>query len=257
MFLLATALLAFGICIACEQAAPPAVDSDMASCMTSDTVALAAIDLNQLRASPFLHGIGGSARDVFERYSNASKLLIAWNGSDLTIVGRGLFKTPPTDATMIEPGLAVAGSPGRIGAAVMQHRVGRIGAAGLIDYGSAIGAGSAVWLAVRGGTALPLSGNLANLNTLLYDADFASAALDLGQQGTLRFAARGKTAASAARLEERLRGFLSLATAAETRRPEIARLLGATQIARNGREVTATLSASPDAVAKLLAGFAR
>jgi hypothetical protein len=110
---------------------------------------------------------------------------------------------------------------------------------------------------VRGGRALPLSGNLANLNVLFEDADFASAAIDLGEQATLRFVARGRTSESAARLEERLRGFLSLATAAETRRPEVARLLGAVQIARNGREVTASLSASPEIVAKLLAGLAR
>jgi hypothetical protein len=251
-------LLAFGICISCKRAGPPpVVDAGMASCIASDTVALAAVDLDRLRASPFLNGMGGSARDLFERYGTSSKLLIAWNGNDFTIVERGLFKTPPADASMVEPGLAVAGSPNRIAAAVAQHNAGPTGAASLIDYGSAIGARSAVWLAARGGTALPLSGNLANLNMLFEDADNASAALDLGEQTTLRFAARGRTTASAARLEERLRGFLSLATAAETRRPEVARLIGATQIARNGRDVTATLTAPPDMVAKLLAGFAR
>jgi hypothetical protein len=201
--------------------------------------------------------MGGSARDLLGRYGDASQLLIAWNGSDLTIVERGLFKTSPADATMVEPGLAVAGSPNRIAAAVAQHRSRPTGAASLIDYGAAIGGRSAIWLAVRGGTALPLSGNLANLNMLLDDADNASAALDLGAQATLRFAARGRTGASAARLEERLRGFLSLATAAETHRPEIARLLTAAQIARNGREVTASLTASPEMVANLLAGSAR
>jgi len=58
-------------------------------------------------------------------------------------------------------------------------------------------------------------------------------------------------------LEERLRGFLSLAQEAEIRRPEIARLLADARIGRSGRNVTATLSAPPDALAKLLADFAR
>jgi hypothetical protein len=250
-------LVAFALGVACKVGGQPQVDPGMASYVASDTVALAAVDLDRLRASPFLNGMGGSARDLFERYGNASKLLIAWNARDLAIVERGLFKTLPMDATIVEPGLAVAGSPSGVAAAVAQHKTGRTGASGLIDYGSAIGGRCAVWLAARGGTALPLSGNLANLNVLLDDADNASAALDLGEQATLRFAARGRSAAAAARLEERLRGFLSLATAAETRRPEVARLIGAAQIARNGREVTASLSASPDIVAKLLAGFAR
>jgi len=110
---------------------------------------------------------------------------------------------------------------------------------------------------VRGGTALPLSGNLANLNVLLEDADFAGAALDLGAAATLRFAARGRTAQSAERLEERLRGFLSLAGEAEVHRPDLAQLLGAAQIQRSGSDITATLSASPDVLAKLIADFAR
>ena len=255
--LLSLALLAFAAGVACKQSTPPVVDSGMASCVTGDTVALAGADLDRLRASPFVAGMGDSAHDLLAQYSNASKLLVAWNSRELLIVERGLFKTPPPGVTAIEPGLAVTGSPGRISSAVAQHRKGSTGASGLIGYGSEIGAHSAIWLAVRGGTALPLSGNLANLNVLLEDADFAGAALDLGGAATLRFAARGRTAQSAERLEERLRGFLSLAGEAEVHRPDLARLLGAAQIQRSGSDVTATLSASPDVLAKLIADFAR
>ncbi len=255
--LLAGALLAFAAGIACKQAAPPLVDAGIASCITSDTVALAGADLDRLRASPFVNGIGGSASDLLAQYSYASKLAVAWNGRNLLIVERGLFKTPPPGATAIEPGLAVAGSPRLISSAVAQHRTGSTGAAGLIDYSSEIGVRSAIWLAVRGGTALPLSGNLANLNLLLQDADFAGASLDLGQAATLRFGARGRTAESAERLEERLRGFLSLAGEAEIHRPETARLLGTVRIQRSALDVTATLTASPDVLAKLLGDFAR
>jgi hypothetical protein len=218
---------------------------------------VAAADLDKLRASPFLAGLSGTARSFLTGYDADSKLLIAWNGADLLLVERGLFKAPPPGATAIEPGLAVAGSPSRISSAVAQHRMGSTGASGLIDYGSEIGAGKAIWLAIRGGTQLPLSGNLANLNVLLEDADFGGASLDLGNEATLQLDARGRTAQSAARLEERLRGFFSLAQEAEIHRPEIARLLGAARIVRSGRNVTATLSAPPDAVAKLLAGFTR
>ena len=229
----------------------------MASCITGDTVALAGADLDRLRASPFVNSIGGSARDLLAQYSNASKLLIAWNSRELLIVERGLFKMPPPGATIIEPGLAVAGSPSRISSAVAQHQAGRTGAPGLIGFGSEIGAGRVIWLAVRGGTPLPLSGNLTNLNVLLQDADFAGAALDLGDTATLRLYARGRTAESAEQLAERLRGFLSLAQEAEIHRPEIAHLLADARIGRSGRNVTATLSASPDELAKLIAGLAR
>jgi hypothetical protein len=241
--------------IACRQAPLPMVDAGMASCIGGDTVALAGADLEQLRASPIVSGAGAAARELLERYGNASTVLIAWNASDLLIVERGLFKLPPEGATAIEPGLAVAGSPARIAAAVAQHNAGTTGAQDLIDYGAAMGARSAIWLAARGGRALPLGGNLTNLNVLLQDAELAGAGLDLGEQATLRFGARGKSAETAARLEERLRGFLSLAAASEARRPEMAQLIGAARIERNGRAVTATLSASPDAVAKLLAGI--
>ncbi|MGO9232048.1 MAG: hypothetical protein ACLQKA_22870 [Bryobacteraceae bacterium] len=255
--LLALTMLAFGVGIACRQTAPPLVDSGMASCIGNDTVALAGADLDRLRASSFTAAMGKSVHELLERYGSDAKLMIAWNGSDLLIVERGLFKTPPEGATAIDLGLAATGSPSRVSAAVAQHRAGSTGAPGLLDYGSGIDARSAVWLTVRGGRMLPLGGNLANLNLLLQDADFAGAALDLGEQATLRFGARGRSAESAARLEERLRGFLSLAAEAEIRRPDIARLLHAARIQRNGRDVSATLTASPDAMAKLLSGFSR
>ncbi|MGO9009365.1 MAG: hypothetical protein ACLQPN_04610 [Bryobacteraceae bacterium] len=256
--ILAAALLAFAAGIACRQnGPPPVVDAGMASCIGGDAVALAGADLDRLRASPFIAAMDTSARDLLAEYSNASKLLVAWNASDLLIVMRGTFKTPPAGATAIAAGLAVAGLPGRVASALAQHRTGHTGAQGLIDYGSEIGNRGTIWIAVRGGTALPLSGNLANLNRLLQDADYAGVALDLGEAATLRFGARGRTAESATRLEERLRGFLSLVEEAEVRRPDIARLLGAARIQRAGRDVTATLTASPDVLAKLIAGFAR
>jgi hypothetical protein len=256
--MLAVALLAVGAAVGCKQTAPPpAIDAGMAACITGDTVAAAGADLDRLRASSFVNGAGGSVRGLLEQYGSASKLLVAWNASDVLILLRGLFKTPPAGATMIAPGLAAAGSPKSISSALAQYRSGQTGAAGLIDYGSEIGARSAIWLAVRGGTPLPLSGNLANLNHLLEDAEYAGATLDLGETATLRLAARGRTADSAERLEERLRGFLSLAGEAEIRRPELAGLLGNARIERSGRNVTAALAAPPDLVAKLLADFAR
>jgi len=256
--LFAGAVLALGAGIACRQAGPPpVVDAGAAACITGDTVALAGIDLDRLRASPFVNGMGGSARDLLAQYNKASKLLVAWNTRDLLIVARGTFTAPPAGTRTVEPGLAVTGAPGRILFVLAQHQSGRTGAPGLIAYGSEIGARSAIWLAVRGGKPLPLSGNVANLNHLLEDADVAGAALDLGDAATLRFGARGRTEESAAQLEERLRGFLTLAGEAEVHRPELARLFGAARIERSGREVTATLSASPDVVAKLLTDFVR
>jgi len=251
-------LLASMALTACrETAQPAAVDPGMAACIPGDTVALGAADLEQLRASPFLGAAGGAERGLVEGYPGVSKLLVAWNGSDVLIVLRGLFKTPPAGAAMIAPGLAAAGSSKSVASASAQYRSGQTGARNLIDYGSAIGARSAVWLAVRGGTPLPLSGNLANLNRLLEDADYAGATLDLGQAATLRLAARGHTADAAERMEEHLRGFLSLAGEAEIRRPELASLLGNARIQRSGRDVTAELSAPPDVVARLLGDFIR
>jgi len=256
--ILGTTLLVLGIGSACRQSAPPgAADPGMAACVANDAAAVAAADLDQFRASSFLNSMGGSARDLLERYRNASALMVAWNGSGLLIVLRGSFSAPPAGARAVEPGLALDGTPDLMGQAIAQHRSGRTGAPDLIGYGSQIGPRSVIWLAVRGGRALPLAGNAANLNRLLEDADFAGAALDLGPSATLRFHARARTAESAETLEQRLRAVLSLAAEAEIHRPELARLLDAAQVRRNGREVAATLSASPDLLAKLVTGFAR
>jgi len=248
-----SALLALA---ACRQTAPPAaVDPGAAACLTPDTVAVAVADLVRLRASPFVNSLGGSARDFLEQHQSASQALVAWDTRGFLIVERGTFPQAPPGARLLEPGLAVSGSAAGILSALAQHRSGSTGAPGLIEYGSAFGARSALWLAIRGGTALPLSGNLANLNLLLQHADFAGLALDLGAAATLRFSARGHSVPSARQLEERLRGLLSLAGEAEVRRPGLARLIGAARIERSGADVTAVLVAPADAVASLLAGF--
>jgi hypothetical protein len=81
--------------------------------------------------------------------------------------------------------------------------------------------------------------------------------LDLGEETFLRVDAKGRTADSADRLEQRLRALVSMAKEAGIHSPEVEELLNSPSMARSGPDVTLTLSAPPGAVAKLLAGLAR
>jgi hypothetical protein len=105
--------------------------------------------------------------------------------------------------------------------------------------------------------ALPLSGNAANLNRLLHDAESATATANFDSGLALELTAIGRTADAARNIEETVRADITLAAAAEARQPDLAKLLRSIRIDRQDRSVRITLSADQDAAAKVIAALAR
>jgi hypothetical protein len=240
-----------------SHSAPPAIDPAAAFSIPAGTVVLGAIDLDRLRAAPLYPKLPPAALALAESYRAAQQLMAAWNGTDLLIVAQGAFRETPPGATRAAPNLALSGSPAAVRAALAQRRTGQTGVPGLLAYAAKTAGGSQVWVVVQGGVALPFTGNASNLNRLFRNLEYASLAVDLGSAVNLHVTALGRTEPAAREFEENLRGFLSLASAAESRRPEIAALLDSVRIRRDGVTATAWLNAPPDAVEKLVEAFTR
>jgi hypothetical protein len=237
---------------ACRSLAPrPAVPDALAICTPPDTLALAGVNLDQLRASPLYRMLPPGAAAFLQPLRDASYLLLAYNGKDVLAVTRGSFREPPPGAVLLAKDLAVSGSPEAIRAATAQRKTGQPGARWLLDRAPA---GGQIWAVAQGGVAFPLTGDAANLNRFLSFADYASIAVRLDTGVRIDALGAGRTPESAQRLEESLRAFLTLAAAGASRDIPLANLLHAIQLQRDALAVHITLAATPDQIARLLAG---
>jgi len=157
----------------------------------------------------------------------------------------------------VAPDLTVSGSAEMIRAAAAQYRTGKTGSPGLVDYAAKTVGHSPVWVAARGGVALPVSGNARNLNRLFRNLEYVALTVDLTSALDVHIHAAGRSEQAAREFEENLRGFLSLASAAESRRPDIAKLLDSVQIRRQGASAEASLSIPVGSLESLLAPLTR
>ena len=225
--------------------------------MPPNAALLAGIDLDRLRAAPLYSKLPIAALLEAQPLAGAHHALLVWSGRDLLIVARGAFREVPAGATLLEPGLAISGSPDSVRAAVAQHRTGRTGAPGLMAHAAAIAPGNQIWAIARGGVALPLSGNLANLNRILRATEWTALAARVDAGLEIHATAACATAEGARQIEESVRGLISLAVVSLMRQPDLAALLRRAEVSRENATVRASLSVPPAEAARLIEIFSR
>ena len=201
---------------------PVGVVRDMASSIPADTLLLAGLDLDELRASPLYPKLPPAVRALTEPLRDAGYLLLASNGKDLLSIARGRFREAPPGATLLAPGLVIAGPPGSVRAAIAQHKTGRDGAPDLLTRAASFADGKQIWVVARGGVPLPVAGNAANLNRLLRDTEYAAIAARIDSRIEIEATSVGRTAEAGREFEENLRAILSLTAAANARQPDLA-----------------------------------
>jgi len=236
---------------------PPVVEPALANCVPSDTLAVAGVNLDLLRAAALYGRLGPAAAAVLEPYREAGYALFAYNGKDLLAVARGAFRAAPPGAILLARGLAVWGSPAAVRAAAAQRKRGATGAPWLLDRAAEAGRFGQIWAVARGGGALALPGNAANISRLVSLTEYATFAAKLADGMEFRAAGVAHDAAGAQRLEESLRGLVSLALLGAARNAALSAPLRALQVSREGSAVHVTLSASPEEAAALFGLAAR
>jgi hypothetical protein len=247
------ALIALAAAISCRSInAPAGVDRDMAASIPADTLILAGVNLDEIRASPLYAKLPPAVRALAEPLRDARYLILASNGKDIVAIARGPFREAPAGATLVAPGLAVTGSPGSVRAAIAQHKTGRNGAPDLLARAASLADGRQIWMVARGGVPLPVAGNAGNLNRLLRNTEYAGIAVRLGSGIEIEATAIVRTAEAAREFEENLRAILSLTAAASARQPDLVALIRSIQIRREDRTVRVSLSGGPDAADRLL-----
>jgi hypothetical protein len=240
------------LAVGCRSTAPPAgIDDATASCVPPETLLLAGFDVPAIRSS----ALGGKLPQVeplLEPYREAAQLLLAFDGRNVLTIARGPFRAAPAGGALAGHGLAISGPDAAVRAAMARLRSGPGAAPGLVANARSVAAGKPIWMVVRGGVGLPLTGNAANLNRLLRDSEFAAVTASLGPRIRVEAVAVGRTPEAARAFEETLRAFLALMAMAEKRGSDVAVLLGAVEIRRQARTVNASVSATPETLGKLL-----
>jgi len=230
--------------------APHAIADEMAVCVPPDTVVLAGLRLEKIRNASLYPALPATWRALLEPLRDATDLLAAYNGRDLLVTARGRFASAPPGAVLLGTTLALGGSPAAIRAATAQRATGRTGAPALVAQAESA-AGKPIWLVVQGRTSLPLTGNLANLNRLLRLVDYATLTADFDSRVDIRASGSCRTPEDGRQLEEALRALITLA-AVGTRDPDLMAAFQSAQVTRDSSAVHVAISASAQAIEKLL-----
>lgn len=224
------------------------LDSDLEEAIPAGAAIVAEANLNQLRGTPLWRAV---PQGLLEPFGQASRLLAAEERNEWLVLARGNLAQAPAGGRWLAPGLAAAGSE-RLVAEAAGRRGSIHQASPVVTFARAHAAGSALWIAARGGVDLPLSGNYANLNRLLRDVEYVCLSARLAGNCRLQLTAESGSEAGAERFEQTLRAMLSLAAMAEARHEELAGALNRAVVRRDGNRINAELSGSLETVAKLL-----
>jgi hypothetical protein len=162
--------------VACTRQPEPAVDPDLAARLPAGAAMVAGLDVDALRATPLFAKLPDSFRE-------SSYVLAAFDPPNLVTASR-------RGGRISVSGPAAQGPPDLIRNAVTN---------------------APLWVIARGNAALPLTGNLANLNRLLEQTDYTRVTARVGER--VEFQADGVCHSDdvAAHLEQNIRAIASLA----------------------------------------------
>jgi hypothetical protein len=243
-FILAAVLIALP---ACRTKPTSAIDPDLASYVPEGAIALGAIDLAQLRASPVYAKLPSSAASFLAPLAAASRTLFAYTPQGLLLVALGDFSQLPSGAVLDGRRIALAGAPELIQKAIAQHQRHSVGAPDLLSHVDAAAAAHTFWFIVSGRSDLPLSGNAANLNRFLHLTDYTTIAAQFSSAVDMEITAVCPDANHAGNFEESLRAIVSLASARSSK----STALDSVRIQRDQATVKVILSADPADLARL------
>jgi hypothetical protein len=208
---------------------------DLEIYVPSDAIAVAGIHLDQIRSAEWYRAL-----PVPENFGGARYVMAAYNGKDLLFIAKGRSARPD-----------LSGSPAAVHAAEQQRATRKTGAPDLLAQARGM-MNKPIWVVARGGRPLPLSGNLANLNTLLQLTEYTTVSARFDSGIDLEAAGLCGNTDAASKLEETVRGMVTLESAAAKRDPDLATLLRSVQVRRDGATVQVKASTTVAAVEKLL-----
>ena len=251
--------------------------SDWAAFVPRDTVALAGVRLDQLRATPLYRELAGQRRlPGFDQFQDETgidpdrdlrELYLAYDGRNTLWIACGAFegKAPGVHPggrhgamAFVNKSTALVGSEAAVRAALDRYQGGYGTPAAAVALAEALPGNPQVWAVTAGWTGFPPEtlrqlGNAANADRILRAAASASLAVDLRAGLDATVAAKCRTEPEAANLAAELRGLLGLARASvPPARSDLLRALDGIQVSQAGQSVKLNLDIPPELARRLL-----
>jgi len=249
------------------------IDPALAAFIPPNTVALAGVHLDRLRATPLYRELGAHNRlpryDEF-RNEDVQEMLLASDGKNVVAIARGAFpdgqpgslKTSGTGAiAFIDKNIALGGQAAAVRAAIEQSKSGGRAPGELMARAQSLPADTQIWAVVagwRGATPDQFRdmGNLGNLDRVLRSVGGASLTVDLRTGVHAAFTGDCRTEADAKNLADSLRGLAALARMGAPRgapgnQPDLLRALDGIQVKQDGRIVQVNVDIAEDLAEKL------
>jgi len=234
------------------------VDAALAGLVPADTVTLAGVRLDALRATPiYQKWIAGKPLLMADEFAketgldlrkDVSELLVASNGKDTVALARGKFSPTALDPKLagmvafINSTTAVAGPPAVVRAVVDRRNPSGVPAA-LLAKVSTISAQNQIWAVSLGGfsqiaSAVPPAGPMASLGKILSMLEDLTLAADLRSGVNAAVTGLCKTEQDARSLSDALRGLIGLGRlSTPNNEPEMLRLYDGIQVEQQQRTV--------------------
>lgn len=264
------------------------IDSGLAALIPPDTLALAGVHLDKLRATPLYRRLAESrdlpnmdpffAETGLDLESEAHEVLAATNGISGLIMARGTFHPEKTAAavskyqgytlyqnggngvlTFVGDSTALAGPAAAVRSAIDRYRRREGGGSRvLMARVDALPGDAQIWAVSSGWKgfgpeALQKMGNAANLNRLIQSVEGASLSVDFrsGLQATATGDCRSD--ADAKDLAESIEAFKTLARVAAQHEPDALRAYDGIRITQEGRAVKITVNIPEELAGRLAA----
>jgi hypothetical protein len=265
------------------------IDPALAAFISPDTVALAGIRMDQVRATPIYRKLAEQNRlprfdqfrtdSGFDPGSDLHDLLLSSDGKNVLAAAHGTFTAKPAGSlhtseykgytlyakydseaiVFIDKSIVLGGPSASVRAAIDQYKSGGRGAPrGLMARAEALPGDTQIWAVVvgwRGATPDQLRemGNLGNLDRMLRSVEDANFMVDLRTGVHAAVTGDCRTEADARNLADSLRGLTALARMGVSRKqPDLQHALDTIQVTQEGRVVRVHADIAEDLAEKLV-----
>ncbi|MGA3039715.1 MAG: hypothetical protein ABSF54_02870 [Bryobacteraceae bacterium] len=238
------------------------IDPALAAFIPPDTIALAGIRMDQLRAMPIYRKLERESRlPQLGQFPSRDihDMLIASDGAHVVAIARGAFPAKPAgglSATQYK-GFTLYGDSEAVRSAIHQSTSGGKAPHDLMARAEALPANTQLWVVVAGwrgfgADQLRRMGNFANLDRVLRLVESASLTVDLRTGVHAAFTGDSRTEADAKNLADSLRGLAAVARmAVPHNQPDLLRAFDGLQVKQEGRVVQVNIDIAEDVAEKL------
>jgi hypothetical protein len=238
------------------------VDPALTAFIPPDSVALAGVRLDRLRATPIYRKLTETnplrRPDPF-RSDDIQDVLLASDGENVLAIARGAFRgKPPAGLTPVGGNIALGGTDAAVRAAIGQSKNGgREAPRDLMARAQALPGDAQIWAVVAGWRGLDpgqlrAMGNFANLDRVMRLVEGASLTVDLRTGAHAAFTGDCRTEADAKNLADSLRGLAALARMGLAHnKPDLQHAFDGLQVNQNGRAVQVNVDITEDLAEKL------